>query len=177
VGHTRKHADPRILDEKITLAGYEGTLRQIAIEDLGHDEPTILITNELRRSPAKLIERYAQSMDIENGISDGIDFFHMDALSSEVPMKVNLDMQLTLMASGLYRLLGSHVGNGHETARSRTIFRDFVQATAQVSVSDHDVVLRFQKRAHTPLLLAAGFADKAVQVPWLNGKNLRLLFG
>ena len=34
---------------------------------------------------------------IENTIEDGIDFFHMDALSSAVAMKVNFDLQLTLM--------------------------------------------------------------------------------
>jgi len=36
-------------------------------------------------------------MLIENGIQDGVDFFHMDALSSAVAMKVNCDVQLTLM--------------------------------------------------------------------------------
>jgi len=41
-------------------------------------------------------------MLIENQIADGIDFFHMDALSSAVAMKVNCDLQLTLMASSLY---------------------------------------------------------------------------
>ena len=39
---------------------------------------------KLRRSATKLIDRYAQRMLIENGIADGIDFFHMDALSSAV---------------------------------------------------------------------------------------------
>ena len=51
-------------------------------------------------------------MIIKNNIADGIDFFHMDALSSDVAMKVNLDLLLTLVASSLYRLLGSRIGNG-----------------------------------------------------------------
>ena len=55
-------------------------------------------------------------MLIENGIADGIDFFHMDALSSAVALKVNCDLQLTLMASSLYRLLGTRIGHGYETA-------------------------------------------------------------
>jgi hypothetical protein len=41
-------------------------------------------------------------MIIENGIADGVDFFHMDALSSAVAMKINCDLQLTLMASSLF---------------------------------------------------------------------------
>ena len=98
--------------------------------DLGHEEPTLLLTNQLTRSPAKLIGRYAQRMLIENNIEDGIDFFHMDALSSAVAMKVNCDLQLTLMASSLYRL-GRRIGNGYEHTESRHLFQDFVDATAR----------------------------------------------
>ena len=113
-GVSRIYKTPRILDRQIQLRGYQGALREIIIDDLGHEEPTFLITNQLRRTPAKLIERYAQRMIIENRIADGIDFFHMDALSSVVAMKVNCDLQLTLMASSLYRLLG----NGDRTGIS-----------------------------------------------------------
>ncbi len=52
--------------------------------------------------------------------SPGIDFFHMDALSSAVAMKVICDLQLTLMASSLYRLLGVQVGRGYEEATDVT---------------------------------------------------------
>jgi hypothetical protein len=34
-------------------------------------------------------------------LAEGINFFHMDALSSAVAMKVNCNLQLTLMASSL----------------------------------------------------------------------------
>jgi len=108
-GIARAYRRPRILDEKIQLAEYDGPIRQLTITDLGHEEPTLLVTNQLRRSPARLIGRYAQRMIIENRIADGIDFFHRDALSSAVAMKVNCDPQLTLMASSLYRLLGGRV--------------------------------------------------------------------
>ena len=43
-----------------------------------------------------LVDSYARRMLIETSISDGVDFFHMDALSSAVAMKVNCDLQLTL---------------------------------------------------------------------------------
>jgi transposase len=176
-GVARKYRNPRILDEKITLKGYKGPIRQLTIVDLGHEEPTLLLTNQMRRSPSKLVTRYAQRMVIENQIADGIDFFHMDALSSAVPMKVDMDLQLTLMASSLYRLLGERVGNGYERAKSRHIFRDLVDATARVTITEDEVRVRFHKRAHNPLLIAAGFADTDVPVPWLGGKTLRLLFG
>ncbi len=173
----RIYKTPRILDRQITLARYQGPLRQLSILDLGHEDPTLLLTNQLRRAPSKLIERYARRMVIENSIAEGINFFHMDALSSAVAMKVNCDLQLTLMASSLYRLLGTKLGEGYEVAKADHIFRDFVNASAQVSLTERDILVRFQKRAHNPLLLAAHFDQTRVSVPWLGGKRLRLQFG
>jgi hypothetical protein len=176
-GVSRQYRTPRILDQRITLPGYDGPIRQLVIADLGHEEPTLLLSNQLRRSPAHLIGRYAQRMLIENNIADSIDFFHMDALSSAVALKVNCDLQLTLMASCLYRLLACRIGNGYEKAKSRHLFRDFIDASAAVTIADKDITVRFQKRAHNPLLLAAGFDKTDIKVPWLGGKRLHLAFG
>lgn len=176
-GVSRIYKTPRILDSKITLKGYQTPIRQLVIAELGHEDPTFLLTNQLTRSASKLIQRYAQRMIIENNIADGIDFFHMDALSSAVAMKVNLDLQLTLMASSLYRLLGSKVGNGYQRAKSRHIFRDFTDATATLAIDEGDIFVRFQKRAHNPLLISAGFDNVDTRVPWLGGKKLHFIFG
>jgi len=173
----RAYRTPRILDQTIRLRDYDGPIRQIVVTDLGHEEPTFVLTNQLRRSAVHLIGRYAQRMLIENGIADGVDFFHMDALSSAVAMKVSCDLQLTLMASSLYRLLGERIGNGYATARSQHIFRDFINAVAHVTIGERQITVRFQKRAHNPLLMAAGFAQTDTPVPWLGKKRLQLVFG
>jgi hypothetical protein len=76
-----------------------------------------------------------------------------------------------------YRLLGRRVGHGYERTKSRSLFDDFVNATAKVSIGAKEIEVRFQKRAHNPLLLAAGFDQTNVKVPWLAGKRLRLVFG
>jgi hypothetical protein len=69
------------------------------------------VSNRSRRqTAAQLIGRYAQRTLIENNTEDGIDFFHMNALSSAVALKITCDLQLTLMASSLYRLLAVRVG-------------------------------------------------------------------
>jgi hypothetical protein len=173
----RAFKTPKIIDQTIALNDYEGPIRQIVIADLGHEDPTFLLTNQLKRSPVKLIDRYARRMLIENGISDGIDFFHMDALSSAVAMKINCDLQLTLMASSLYRLLGAKIGNGYQRAESRHLFRDLVNATASVAITDQEIHVRFQKRAHNPLLLNAGLDKDSVPIPWLDNRRLHLEFG
>jgi hypothetical protein len=174
---TREYRTPRILDQTITLSDYTGPMRQMVIRDLGHEEPTFLLTNQLTRSAPKLITRYAQRMLIENGIADGIDFFHMDALSSAVAMKVDCDLQLTLMASSLYRLLALKVKNGYQRVHSRHLFRDFIDATAQVMIGESEIQVRFQKRAHNPLLMAAGWDKEHPSIPWLGNKRLELTFG
>jgi hypothetical protein len=176
-GVSRIYRTPRILDQQITLKGYTNPIRQIAIKDLGHEEPTLLLTNQMRRSAATLIERYARRMLIENNIADGINFFHMDALSSAVALKVNCDVQLTLMASSLYRYLGQRVGHGYETAKSRQLFLDFIDAHAMLLLDERSLVVRFQKRAHNPLLLAAGFDTTDVPIPWLGNRRLSFQFG
>jgi hypothetical protein len=131
----------------------------------------------MRRAASTLIERYAKRMVIENGIADGIDFFHMDALSSAVAMHITGDVQLTLLASSLSRLLGAQVGRGYEEAKGRHIFRDFIDAVGLLTLTDHEIIVQYQKRAHNPLLMAAGFANTDVSVPWLGDKRLRLVFG
>lgn len=173
----RTYKTPRIYDQEITLKGYSKPIRQIAIRDLGHEEPTLLLTNYLSTSAAKLVGRYAKRMLVENGISDAIEFFHMDALSSAVAMKVNCDLMLTMMASSLYRLLGARIGRGYETARSNHIFRDFIDAAATINLTEQEVIVNFQKRAHNPLLLAANFDKETPEIPWLGNKTLRIIFG
>lgn len=84
------------------------------------------------------------------------------------------DLQLTVMASGLDRLLASKIAHGYERAKSRYLFRDFVDATALVHISAGEISVRYQKRAHHPLLLAAGFDKTDAQIPWLGGRRLRL---
>src|SRR5437879_11372329 len=41
---TRKYRTPRVYEQTISLAGR--SLRQLFVQDLGHEEPTILLTNQ-----------------------------------------------------------------------------------------------------------------------------------
>src|SRR5881409_3662547 len=168
---TRKYRTPRVYEQSIRLEGRD--FRQLFIEDLGHDEPTILLTNDRRLSMAKLITRYAQRMLIENALSDAVRFFHMNALSSAVGLKVDFDMALLVIASGLYRLLARTM-RGYAEAQARQIFRDLIDMPATVEVTETGVVVEFHRRAHLPILMASGLLNKQVPVPWWNGMTLRL---
>jgi len=168
---TRKYRTPRYYEQPVTLAGRR--FRQLYLLDLRHEEPTILLTNDHRSSPKALITRYAQRMLIENALSDAVRFFHMDALSSAVGLKVDFDMTLLVVASGLYRLLAGRM-RGYGDAQARQIFRDLVAMPATVTVTEHEVEVSFHRRSHLPIILASGLMDHPVAVPWWSGRRLRL---
>ena len=159
------------------MPSYLSDIRQLAIAELGHDDPVLLLTNQFDARPADLVDRYARRMVVENRIAEAIDFFHMDALSAAVPMRIDTDLQLTLISSTLYRLLANHVGNGHQICRARTLFRDFVDATASVTISGRLIRVLFGRRAHNPLMIHVGFGDVETTVPWLEDRDLKLEFG
>ena len=94
-------------------------------------------------------------------------FCFMDVLFSAMALKVNCDLPPTLMASSLYRYLGQRVGNGYEAAKSRHLFRDFIDATALIETDERAVNVNFQKRAHNPLPVAAGIDKTDIRIPWL----------
>src|SRR5208337_1125870 len=168
---TRKYRTPRVYEQTIPLAGR--VLRQMFVQDLGHDEPTILLTNQRHTPAPALVTRYAQRMLIENALSDAVRFFHIDALSSAVGLKVDFDMALLVLASGLYRLVARRM-RGYGDAQARQIFRDLIDMSADVEVSDKEVTVRFHRRAHLPILLASDLMEKLLPVPWWNGLPLRL---
>lgn len=167
---TRQYRTPRVYEQQVSLAG--GKFRQLFVQDLGHEAPTILLTNEKATAKA-LITRYARRMLIENSLSDAVRFFHMDALSSAVGLKVDFDMALLVIASGLYRLVARRM-RGYEDAQARQIFRDLLDLPAEIEITDKEVRVEFHRRAHLPIVLASGLCDRAVPIPWWPGRHLRL---
>jgi hypothetical protein len=169
---SRKYRTPRVFEQKARPC--KRSFRQFFIKDLGHDEPTILLTNDAKSTAKKIITRYAKRMLIENALSDAVRFFHIDALSSTVGFKVDFDIALLVVASGLYRLMARRM-RGYDDAQARQIFRDLIDMPADVAIKQSEIVVRFHRRAHLPIILASGLIDKPVAVPWWNGHALRII--
>lgn len=167
----RKYKTPRILEEIVSIPEYRGTVRQFLIADLGHEEPTVLITNDKTSSPSAIITRYARRMLIENGLADCVDFFHLDALSSAVALNVDFDVLMTLIGSAVYRQFAQKL-RGYEHAHARQIFRHFLDTTARITTSPAEVRVELPRRAHNPLLIDAGIFTKSHRIPWWNNAQL-----
>jgi hypothetical protein len=168
----RKYRTPRVYEQKVCPR--ERAFRQFFIKDLGHDEPTILLTNDATSTPRNIIARYAKRMLIENALSDAVRFFHIDALSSSVGFKVDFDMALLVIASGLYRLMARRM-RGYDDAQARQIFRDLIDMPADVAITDDEIRVRFHRRAHLPIVLASELINKPIPVPWWHGRSLRIV--
>jgi len=173
---TRLYRNPKVLEQRVTLPGYTGELRQLTVLELGHEEPTVLLTNHRKLGPVELVTRYAQRMLIENGISEAVQFFHIDSLSSMIGMKVDFDLQLTLMASSLYRMMAQRIGREYRHSQAKTLFRNLLNVSGKVEITAQSVIVTLDKRAHNPYLVASDLTNQPVPMPWFGNKKLVLQF-
>ncbi len=88
-------------------------------------------------------------------------------------MKIDFDMALLVIASGLYRLMAARM-RGYADAQARQIFLDLIDLPADVTVTDTEILVRLHRRAHLPILLASGLFEQPVAVSWWGGMKLRL---
>jgi transposase len=170
-----RYRRPRLHEDMIKLPGISTKVRQIAIRNIGRDEPTLLITNDLTTAAKSLFARYAERMMVENELDAYIGGFHLDALTSGVPLNVDLDTTLTVIAGNLYRLLALKLSR-YEKATPETLWRDFLDATGTLHIDDTNVTCALNLRSHHPALIDAGFASLETPIPWWEGRTLRFRF-
>ncbi len=172
-GVSRRYRTVYYTESSVKLRPLRRPLRQVAVRGLGHEQPTLFLTNDSVIKGAALVERYARRMLIENGIAENIDFFHLDALSSAIAIQVDLDVMLTLIANALYRQLAQQL-TGFEAAQPKQIFRRFLNTPARVTVTPEQVRVRIRRLAHHPLLLDSNVLEATPAVPWWEGRTLHL---
>jgi hypothetical protein len=170
----RRQKRIRYLEQTVSLLGYEGTVRQIAVTGLGREQPTLFLTNNLEATPRDLIMKYARRNGIEDGLGTNVNFFHMDCLSSEVRLNVDLDVTLTVIANGCYRWLARQL-KGFEKAKPKQLYRKFIETGGQIEVVPNRTLrINFDRRSHNPILCEAALDCDCPAIPWLH--NYRVEF-
>jgi transposase len=168
-----KHRDVTVTETEVTIA--KRSFRQLAIRGLGRDQPTLLLTNRREMTAKQLIERYAKRWLIENQLSAQIRAFHLDALSSQVPLAVDLDTTLSVTCDSIYRHFALRL-SGYQTATPDTIFRHFIKTPGQLHITPDGVQVRLEPRTRTPVLLDADYHNRTTTVPWWGGRQLSYTF-
>ena len=166
-GHYRK---PQVVDEEVTLSAYPGPIRQLIVKGLGRDTPTVIITNDRRSTPKQIIERYARRMTIEQRLAESIRSFHLDALASAVPLNVDLDVVLSVLAGAVCAGLRRRLGTGYTNATPDTLQRRFLSTGGVIENRGDTIVVRLNRRTYSPVLRSADIPD--TPVPWWSGRHL-----
>jgi transposase len=171
-----RYRQPQMHESNVTIKGITNPVRQIAVRNIGHEQPTIMITNAVDDTTAKnLFIRYAERMIIENELDAYIGGFHLDALTSSVALNVDLDATLTVVAGNLYRMLARKLTR-YETATPERIWRHFLDTPGTLNVTDEAVTVDLNLRTYHPVLIDAGIADLDLPIPWLDNRRLRFRF-
>ncbi|MHB8331807.1 MAG: hypothetical protein ACYDEA_06375 [Candidatus Dormibacteria bacterium] len=164
----------RVYEDPLTkLSAYPGTLRQLAVAGLGHDEPTLLITNDHDLPTRAVIEAYARRMNIEQRLAEAIRSFHLDALAGAVPLNVDLDVVLSVLAHTVCAALRRRLP-GYATATPDTLQRRFLSTGGVILNHGSEIVIRLDRRTYSPVLRQADLPS--VLVPWWGGRRLRYEF-
>jgi hypothetical protein len=172
----RRHQRIRYVDERITLRDYDGDIRQIAATGLGREQPTLFLSNNFEATPRELIMNYALRNGVEDALGSSVNFFHLDCLSSEVRLNVDLDTVLTVLANGCYRWL-AHQLHGFDRSKPKALYRKFVETSGAVEIeSGRRLVVYFDRRSHNPILREAELDKERPKIPWLANHRLEFVY-
>jgi hypothetical protein len=161
---------PQVVDETAAITGYPGTVRQLVVRGLGRDTATVIITNDRRSSAKQIIERYARRMTIEQRLAEAIRSFHLDALAGAVPLNVDLDVVLSVLAGAVCASLRRRLGTGYSTATPDTLQRRFLHTGGTIINHRDTITVRLNRRTYSPVLRSADIPDTTV--PWWGDRTL-----
>jgi hypothetical protein len=168
-GKTRRirvHDDPAA-----QLSAYPRPIRQLAVTGLGHDQPTLLITNRPQLPARQVIQSYARRMNIEQRLAEAIQSFSLDALAGAVPLNVDLDVVLSVLAHTVCAALRRRLP-GYGTATPDTLQRRFLNTGGIIVNRKTETVIRLNRRTYSPVLRQASLPE-TITVPWWQGRTLR----
>ncbi|HVA19285.1 MAG TPA: transposase [Solirubrobacteraceae bacterium] len=169
-----KHKTATYHETPVTLAGR--TFRQLAVNGLGRDQATLLLTNQQQPTAKQLIERYGKRWGIENQLAEQIRAFHLDSLCAQVPLAVDFDVALTVLADITYRHFAHGLHAAYRNQTPDTLRAQLIDGIGELRFTPGHIEVALRRRTHTPALLDAGYQDKRIQVPWWGGRTLSYTF-
>jgi hypothetical protein len=171
----RKYPNVQVYESFVELRDYKGQVRQVVMRGNGREKPAFLITNDFEMPLEMLVGNYARRWRVENGISEAVKFFHLNALSSPIVTKIHFDIALTMIADTLYTMLARKL-RGFEECDAPKIYRHFVQGKGLVEVDGRMVNVTYPRRAHNPILRKVPWKNLPNRLPCIGNSKLNLNF-
>ena len=166
-----KHRTLRVYDEIVLLKGYNKEIRQITITGHGKIKPAVIITNDFDLPVETIIRKYARRWIVEKTISEQIDFFHLNLVSSSMVIKVDFDLTMSILAYNLYRLLAKGLER-YENLSVQRLYEKFVLNGADIIISEETITVQLRKKRSLPLILESMPEFAHQRYPWLNNKKV-----
>lgn len=169
-----KHKTASYHEDAVTITGR--TFRQLAVKGLGREQPTLILTNRHDLTPKQLIERYAKRWGIENQLAEQIRAFHLDSLCAQVPLAVDFDVALTILADIIYRHFARGLHAAYRNQTPDTLRGQLIDGIGELRFNQRHIEVALRRRTHTPALLDAGYQNRQIEVPWWGGRTLTYSF-
>lgn len=167
----------RVYDDKIILRGYcdeTGTpkeIRQVAITGNGKVKPALIITNDFDISTETIVRKYARRWLVEKEISEQVEFFHLNRVSSSMVIKVDFDLTMTILAHNIYRLFAMELKR-YSAMSDEKIYEKFIANSGNIKIKDNSITIEMKKKRELPILLETMDRYKKSKYEWLNNMSL-----
>lgn len=168
----------KVLDESITLRGYKDKqtgalkpIRQITITGNGKIKPALIITNDTELTTKEIVRKYARRWLVEKGISEQIEFFHLNRVCSSMVIKVDFDLTMTLLAHNLYRLLALELGR-YSSFTAERIYEKFIVNNGAVEIAHNNIKVELKKKRDLPQIIEMMHQYEQLRYPWLGNRKL-----
>ncbi len=159
-------------ESEIHLKGYNNPVRQVAITGHGRIKPALIITNDFDLKTDQLIRKYSRRWLVEKGISEQIEFFHLNRVSSSMVIKVDFDLTMTILAHNLYRLIAMDLDR-YSHLSDMSIYEKFIVNSGEVTVDNDNIEVKLKKRKHLPSVLSCMQNFESFKYPWAANKKMR----
>ena len=130
----------KIHEKKIYLRGYNKKIRQIYITGNGKIKPAIIITNDFDISTNEVVRKYAKRWLVEKVISEQIEFFHLNKVSSSMVIKVDFDLTMSILAHNIYRLFALDL-EGYSHMTSQSLYEKFISNSADIKINESQILI------------------------------------
>ncbi|MCF6333182.1 MAG: transposase [Draconibacterium sp.] len=161
----------KVYEQTVYFKGYGKNIRQIYITGNGKIKPAVTITNDFEKSLNEIVKKYARRWLVEKVISEQIEFFHLNRVSSSMVIKVDFDLTMSIMAHNIYRLFALDL-EGYSHLTSQSLYEKFISNPADVEITKKKIIVKLKKKRNLPMILENMNKFKELNIPWLNNKQM-----
>ena len=108
---------------------------------------------------------------VEKSISEQIDFFHLNLVSSSMVIKIDFDLTMSILAHNLYRLFAMELGR-YANLSAQSLYDKFVLNGADIQIGEKAITVQLKKKRELPLILEVMQKYNRQKYTWLGNKNI-----